>query len=146
MTIVTYSNMSDNNVVNKELSQLNSFTGTLRESTDLLNPTIRLTNIPTNSLTKMNYLYSPELGRYYFVTNIQIVRENVFDIECHVDVLMTYAAEIKAQTAVIKRQENLWNLYLDDGIFKVYNNPNIVTKAFPSGFTTQNFVLAVAGN
>ena len=48
--------------------------------------------------------------------------------------------------AIVKRQENRWNLYLDDGSFKVYQNPMVLTKAFPQGFTTQEFVLAVAGS
>ena len=60
--------------------------------------------------------------------------------------LSTYADGVKEQEAVIHRQENNWNLYLDDGLFKTYQNPRIGVTAFPSGFTVQNFVLAVAGD
>ncbi len=80
------------------------------------------------------------------MTDIKSVNNNLWEITARVDVLSTYAIQIRAQTAVIKRQENSWNLYLDDPQFKVYQNPNIVVKNFPNGFSTQNFVLAVAGS
>lgn len=58
---------------------------------------------------------------------------------------MSFADGIRNNTAIIKRQQEQWNLYLNDGSLKCYQDPIILTKAFPSGFTTQEFVLAVAG-
>ena len=65
---------------------------------------------------------------------------------CHVDALTSFANDIKANTAIIKRNENKWNLYLNDGTFKIYQNPDVLTKEFPSGFNAQEFILAVAGS
>lgn len=66
----------------------------------------------------------------------------------HVDVLKSFSEEIKQQYAVVARQENTYNLMLDDGIFMVYQNPKFQTKLFSAEapFETQEFVLVVAGS
>lgn len=138
-------NNSEREAITKSLTTLETLTGSLRNQSSIIDPVIEVTGIASTTVTSCNYAYIPEFERYYFVKNIISIRANVWVIQCHVDVLGTYATQIKAQTAVIRRQENSWNLYLDDGIFKTYQNPKIITKAFPAGFTTQNFVLAVAG-
>lgn len=145
MTFTLMSNNSEREALTKSLTTLETLTGSLRNQSSIIDPVIEVTGIASATVTSCNYAYIPEFGRYYFVKNIISIRTNVWVIQCHVDVLKTYATQIKAQTAVVRRQENNWNLYLDDGIFKTYQNPQIITKAFPAGFTTQNFVLAVAG-
>lgn len=145
MTITFYTNNSDYNVINKNITPIGSLTGTLRVETDLLNPTILFTDLTENLLSNVNYIYITEFNRYYFVNNFTYVRNNAYEIKCHCDVLMSFKEQILEQTAVIARQENEWNLYLDDGIFKVYNNPMVYTKEFPNSFNNQSFILAVAG-
>ena len=63
-----------------------------------------------------------------------------------VDVLMTYKPQIKAHSAIISRQENLWNLYLPDGeTFKTEQGMLVVQKEFPYGFTNgESFILLAA--
>lgn len=145
MTFTLMENTSEREALTKSLTTLETLTGALRNQSSIIDPVIEVTGIASSTVTSCNYAYIPEFGRYYFVKNITSVRNNVWVIQCHVDVLKTYATQIKAQTAVVRRQEKNWNLYLDDGIFKTYQNPQIITKTFPAGFTTQNFVLAVAG-
>ena len=92
-------------------------------------------------------MYIQSFNRYYFINNITSISSTLVQFDCHVDVLMTYANEIMTNnSAIIKRQENDWNLYLNDGSFNIYQDSIVQTKAFPSGFTTQTFVLAVAGS
>lgn len=59
--------------------------------------------------------------------------------------LDSFKTEIKANTGIIERQQNKWNLYLDDGTFKLYQNPLVLTRLFPSGFSAEEWILAVAG-
>lgn len=133
MTIDFYVNNSEQNKLEKDLTDKVTLTGTLRERCDILNPQISIQDSGAITLNK-NYAYIPELKRYYFINGIENIRENLFQVSMHVDVLQTYAAQIKEQTAVIQRQENNWNLYLNDGFFRVFQNPKIQLKKFPSGF------------
>lgn len=144
-SITLMQNTSPVNKIGKELSSQLEVTGELRSETSIIDPIITI-ECDLADLTNCNYMYISEFNRYYFVNNIRSIRNGLVEFTCHVDVLETYKDEIRANSAIIKRQENNWNLYLNDGTFKVYQNPIVITKEFPSGFTTQEFVLAVAGS
>lgn len=145
MTLNIYVNESRDNQRNKNITLLTSLTGSLREGSSIINPVIKISGaLPANA----NYFYVPEFGRYYFITDIISLHNNLFEIHGHTDVLSSAGAGLDDCTGIVRRQENNWNLYLDDGAFKAYSNPNVVQKAFPSGFSTSNmcYILAVAGS
>lgn len=144
-SITLMQNTSPVNKIGKELSSQLEVTGELRSETSIIDPIIMI-ECDLADLTNCNYMYIPQFNRYYFVNNIRSIRNGLVEFTCHVDVLETYKDQIKANSAIIKRQENNWNLYLNDGAFKVYQNPIVITKEFPSGFSSQEFVLAVAGS
>ena len=54
----------------------------------------------------------PVFNRKYFITDIQSIGSDRWEVSAHVDVLDTYASAIKSNSAVIRRQENVYNLYL----------------------------------
>ena len=145
MNIQIQQTTSEKNKIGKSISNLYTASGALREGTSIINPVIRISgaNIPT--LKNANYMYIPDFNRYYFITDIKSIRNGLIEISGHVDVLQTYAGQIRSNTAIIKRNANSWNLYIEDGLFKTYANPHIFTKLFPSGFKDPSFVLSVAG-
>ena len=145
MNIVLYNNISENNAVDKDITQLTSLTGTLREESSIIDPVITISDID-GYIANMNYAYIPEFGRYYFITNIESVNNNLWRVSFHVDVLYTYKDEIRANYAIIQRNEREYDLKLNDGLFQTQQNPRITQYPFPSGFNHWNFVLAIAGN
>lgn len=144
-SIILMQNTSPVNKIGKSLSSQLEVVGDLRSETSIIDPVITI-ECDLADLTNCNYMYVPVFNRYYFVNNIRSIRNGLVEFSCHVDVLETYKDQIKANSAIIKRQENNWNLYLNDGTFKVYQNPIVITKEFPNGFNAQEFVLAVAGS
>lgn len=143
--IVLQRNNSEMNKVSKSIKDIITVSGVLKEETSIIDPVIKI-ECDLSDVTGCNYLSIPSFGRSYFIANIRSIRNGLVEFSCHVDVLSSFASYIRGNTAIVKRQENNWNLYLNDGSFKVYQNPMVLTKAFPSGFTTQELVLAVAGN
>ena len=145
-TINLYTNVSDSIVLSKSLTLIKSITGTLNDDTSIIDPVIVI-EADKATISNLNYLKIDEFKRSYFVTGIKSIRNNLWELTCHVDVLSSFASEIKANEAIIKRQETSWNLYLNDDSIRCYQNPHIVTKQFPSGFSTtsNSFVLLVAG-
>lgn len=119
-----------------------AFTGQLVEGTSIIDPDIL---VESSSVPAGNYAYISEFGRYYFIKNIESEKTNLWRLHMHVDVLASFDDQILANSAVIARNSYLWNLYLEDSRFKAYANPYIVTKVFPSGFNTFQFVLAMLG-
>ena len=96
-------------------------------------------------LLTSNYAYISEFGRYYYITNVVCVGD-LFEVHMHVDVLMSFKSGIRSNNAVVSRQEKTYNLYLQDGVFKEQSNPHYEIKKFPSGFSSFNFILAIAGD
>lgn len=143
--IVLMRNNSEKNRLTKDTETIITVSGVLREETSIIDPIIKI-ECNISDIIGCNYLSIPIFGRKYFVNDIRSIRNGLVEFSCHVDVLSTYADAIRENTGIIKRQENEWNLYLNDGTIKVYQNPNVLTRAFPSGFTKQEFVLAVAGS
>lgn len=144
MELILYKNKSDDKVVTKDIEQLIVLNGTLREGCSIINPVIKVEAINNSIASICNYAKIAQFGRYYFVRDI-IFTGKLYELHMHVDVLASFQTELKRLDGVIARQEKIYNLYLQDGYFKTYQNPHVSIKQFPNGFDTQQFVLAVAG-
>lgn len=144
MILKLYKNLSEKNVVDKNTTELAVISGTLREDCSVINPVIMIEDTAGFDLKFTNYAYIEEFGRFYYINNI-VCKGNLFELDMHVDVLKTHANGIRANEAVISRQQNNYNLYLQDGVFKTYAYPHIQIKQFPNGFNRYNFVFSVAG-
>lgn len=140
-------NNSAANVADKDFTTIDTITGTLRNETSITNPTIRI-EADINTIAESNYFYIPQFHRYYFLTDAVSVRSDICEISGHCDVLTTAfkLGNLKDCMGIVKRNQKNWNLDLNDGYFKVYQNPIVTTELFPSGFNTFSYVLAVAGS
>ena len=98
-------------------------------------------------VTDFNYMYISEFDRYYFIDDIRSTHNNIWEISAHVDVLETYKDQILSNQAVIRRQTNKFNTYLNDPEWKVYADENVVAYKFTQTGLNKDmkFVLAVAG-
>ena len=142
--IIIQRNNSEKNRVNKDITDVLTLYGTLKTDTSIIDPVIMF-ECDLLDVVDCNYITIEAFNRSYFITNIRSLRMGLVEISAHVDVLSSYSSQLKELKAITRRQENRWNLYLNDGVFKVYQNPIVLTRAFPSGFSTMEFVLAVAG-
>lgn len=145
MTVVLQTNNSENNKVHKTLTNIVSKTGSLRESTSIVNPKI-LVQGDLTSLKNCNYMTISDFGRSYFVTDIVAVGKGVVELTGHCDVLSSFSSQILSNRAVVLRQENSFNRYLNDSKFMTYQNNNIKTAVLSGeGFTQAGFILVTAG-
>ena len=146
MELILYTNNDNDRVVTKDITQLASITGTLRENCSIIDPVITVSDSVVNNAiaAACNQAKIADFGRYYFVNDI-IFTGKFFEIHMHCDVLSSFQTELKALDAVIGRSEKEFNLYLQDGFFKTYQNPYIEIKQFPSAFDELSYVLSVAG-
>lgn len=143
-TIDLYTNTSPENFITKSITQLGTqLTGDLREGTSIVRPGIKVAaaSIPTGA----NYMYISDFGRYYFIDDIETAEYGLYIIRARVDVLMSYATAIKTCKGIVHRSEDSYNVMLDDGSFRAYADPEIRRINFPTGFSTWEYLLVVAG-
>lgn len=116
-----------------------------KDEQSVLDPVILIGS--SENLTVYNYAEIPDFNRKYFITDIKLVRENLYEVTLHVDVLSTYDSQIRSVQADIKRQENRFNTYLDDPEFHIYNNAFIQVQKFSGNSLTKymDYVLVCAG-
>lgn len=132
--------------IKKNVTAGTTFSCVLKENTSIFNPVIILES--DAAVYNFNYMQIPSFGRFYFITDIRSIGHKRWEISGHVDVLNTYASGILSNEAVIKRQQNLYNLYLNDPDFQTYNNDLIQTKKFTNSEfdKTLSYVLVINGS
>lgn len=148
MTVKFYKNKSDKNHVDKNITQIGSniTSAVIVDDVSVTDPVFRLQDFTGFNPATANYCYIDTLERYYYITDITILTNDIYLIHCHVDVLMSFKSGIRSNTAIIARQQNLKDLYLNDGVFKTKPNSKFDIIKFPSGFGDYHYFLTVAGS
>lgn len=141
--ITLYSYTTSPNTVGKGAVQVETLSGVFRDTVSIANPTF---TIERTSPIGFNYVYIEAFDRFYYVTGVSTDLHGIVTVSCTADPLETNASAIAQMNAIIRRQENQYNLYLDDGIFKAYQNTKHKLIAFPNSFTEYSYILALAGN
>lgn len=117
MNLKIYNNVSEPNRLSKDITEIYNISGTLRDGRSTLQrPIIRIASANHSDmqqkLSQMNYAYIDEFGRYYYIDDIQILRDGLFDLILRVDVLMSFKDDINNLEALIESQSDDANLYL----------------------------------
>ena len=135
---------SEKRQLDKSVSYSWSGSGTLRNETNVVNPTI-LVEADVSTIAACNYMSIPAFNRLYFITDIRSISNGLCEVSGHCDVLSTYKSGIRSNTAVISRsaQEGNWNLFINDPMLKVTNKSNIITKTGFKSFPKNQFSLMI---
>lgn len=145
MTINLYNTRSENNQLWKDLTSIGSYTGTLRNESNVVHPAVL---IEAENLSSANYAYIPEFKRYYYVREIVSYRTGLWLVYMDSDPLMSFAGEIRNMSVVLEESESasIDNYLLDSRVWiaKVKDKTNIVQ--FPNGLLTDGeYILITAG-
>lgn len=134
------------NRIDKSPTLGSDITGILRDNCSVMDPVI-LVESDTN-LAGNNYAYVTDFGRYYYIKDIVVVNNMLYELHLHVDVLYTWASEIIAAPCIISKSSNVFNLYLNDDNYKCYQNNYVLLNTFPDGIpiNKSKFVLTIFGD
>ena len=138
---------SEKTALDKVITNTHAYSGTLLNNTNVINPSIVL-KVGADDIATFNYMEISAFNRKYFITEIMALTETTCLVSGHVDVLSTYKEQIRANEGVIGRSETRYNLFIDDGLFKVDSKTIIQTKKFTGGGkfqTTPGIALVTVG-
>ena len=144
MQIKFYYNSSEKNKIGKSISRELTMNGNLRDECSVINPTILVEH---SNLSSYNYVYIPEFNRYYFITEMTIVRNNLWRISLKVDVLESFKFNILNLSCIVDKQqyENYGN-NIDDGSYINKADSFVEIANYPNGFNSSGeFILITAG-
>lgn len=144
MNIILYVNNSEKNKIGKNLTDDFLLSGTVRDATNIINPVIL---IELNEIGNYNYCYISSFNRYYFITDITVIRTGLYAISLMVDVLESFKTDIKNLSVILLNTQNVGvNNYLPSQVFR--NNVKAKTDIinFPNGLNDNGeFILITAG-
>ena len=145
MEIKLYKTSSPRKKLVKDLTDEITLVGTLRAQSSVMSPTF---TVQDTAVVGYNYCYIPDFGRWYYINGIDALRSNLYELSLGIDVLMTYAAEIRNNYAIVDKVESLGAAYnyINDGSWVNTNRMNQSIINFPTGFNDNGeFILITAG-
>lgn len=139
MTVKLYTNISPNNVVSKNISEIKSVIADMPVSFDVLNPSI----IVNGKYPECNYIYIPYTGRYYYCKPT-LLSNNTTKLDCKVDVLMSARSSIYGTSQYVARCETSENNALIDSVIPLKNEYTVIcTKYSDISASTNNIIVGV---
>ena len=144
MTINLYNCEAEMNRIGKNnKSLLTSLSGTLKQESSIIDPIIML---QLADCTGINYAYIEEFKRYYFVSEIRQVRNDLVELTMHVDVLDSFKDAILKNTAILDKSQSTGNPYYDDGSMASDTRTFTQVYNYGNGFLTEpELILITAG-
>lgn len=136
MNVILYKTTSPKNQLTKNLTDATTISCTLKISKSVTDP-VFITGYSA-SLMGYTYAYIADWGRYYFIESIEVSPGQELVLHLHVDVLATYATQIKASTARIVRSASNYDKYIADSMIINKAQTKITQKKLGSGFTGAN--------
>lgn len=142
--IVFMHNSSPRNKLEKDVEEIFSVTGDLREECSVTAPEFL---VECEDLTRANYAWIGPFRRFYYITDAVAYRNVVKDgvmhriwlVKMKCDVLMSFCDGILDSPCIVaKTAGNDFNLYLPDPNYKCQQNDRIGMVPFPSGFDYEN--------
>lgn len=100
-----------NEVEKRNLETVSVLEGELREECSIVHPVI---TIEYSSELNFNYVYIPIFKRFYFVNDITVIRNNLYEISLSVDVLQTYNQTISKLKGFVDRSADDSNRMIID--------------------------------
>lgn len=131
MVVIFYENMSDTRFVTKQLTEILSTEIIFLEDNNVVSPYIIINMI--ENYNDINYCYIETLGRYYYVSGFAVLVGNQLRIDLKCDVLMSFAGDIKASTALVSRSNSVGNILMGDSGQRVRADEIITNLAFTGG-------------
>lgn len=114
MDALLYYNKSSDNTINKELEYIKTYNIKLHKDFNYVTGSI---TINSDDLINGNYIYLPDLKRYYFIDSKVIASAKAYILNLSVDVLESFKNEILNSNCLIKKCD-AYNKYYDDGSYK----------------------------
>lgn len=148
MTIKTYRFLGDARKINKTLTSVSTYSNAdIVGDMNILNPSILLQLDGFTDIVNFNYIEIPELRRFYYVESSTIREDGFVQIQCRVDVLKSFSADILASTQYVERQQNNCSYQLPDNLYNIKSNRNLTIKNFGSEIIVPNddFILTTYG-
>lgn len=110
MNLILYKNFSKkkNSTKQPAANTGTTYNVVMKQGTSLINPTFLIDGID------LAYTYAQFNNRFYFIDDITIGNNKIYEISCSIDYLATYKSEIGNYTAYVERSVSSYDALISD--------------------------------
>ena len=141
MIVNFYNAKIKKNEINKTLGTPIVKTCSLKNGSSIEDPVLYMEH--DAQLFQTNYVYIPDLGRYYFVSGRDLVEHTEY-ITCHVDVLKTFADDIKSSKGTATRS-NFYNRNIPDSMGLELPQDRVQYRKLSEALTGETYIVIIGG-
>lgn len=133
MTAVFYGNFSKRRNSTKQPTGGTTKTVVLKEGTSVIKPSFLLTS------PVLTWNYCSAFGNYYYIRDIVLETNDLFRVECELDVLATFKNAIGNYTTLVSRADSNWNSTIYDRIYPTKALPVVKYADYADSLFTNNY-------
>lgn len=133
ITITLYNNTEKSLIADKSPAVVASYSGTFRDAIDFITPVLV---IEANSfdVQSSNYFSIPgAIDRYYYMTGKKALNDKLWQITGRADLRKTFRTQILAAEGIVARNENNYDMYLNDPQIPIGARKTLSIRKFPNG-------------
>ena len=108
MIAKTYNTNDSTNTINKTLNFISDIDVKFKEEVNIYSPSIML---KYDDLIDFNYMYIDKFKRYYFIEDVEVFPNKIYNISLKCDVLMSFKDDILNSYGNITSQTNYNDYY-----------------------------------
>lgn len=123
MKAIFYNTYDASNVLGKTLEDAFEIDVKIKQSTDIRNPILVVQH---DEMPNYNYCYIDKFNRYYFIDNIEVTPNKIFNVYLSCDVLETYKDDLLKCSGYISQQtQNINKYYSEDYAVETRKETNV---------------------
>lgn len=142
MKLSLYTTTSAENVINKEMTLDSELDIKFKDRNDFIKPVILL---KYDGKIKSNYAFLDYYSRYYFIENIDVYPNGIYQLHLRCDVLESFKEDILSSYGTIVQQENVNPYYNTDYLFEIRKEVEIVRSDAELEETKNVIMVAIGG-
>ncbi len=142
MKLLLYTTKSAENVINKDKTLDAELDIKFKDRNDFIKPTILL---KYDGKIKSNYAYLDYYDRYYFIENIDVFPNGIYQLYLRCDVLESFKNDILSSYGTIVQQENSNPYYNTEYLFEIRKEVEICRADVELEETQNTIMVAIGG-
>lgn len=121
-------------------------------NTSIINPSIRLPDTVSATLSDFNYCYIPKFTRYYYIQNWTYNGDGTWTADCSIDMLASWRSEIFSSSGYVSRSSlsSEWSKFVPDSFYPATLQSISCIDEFNTGFDSRlaygTFIVGIIAN
>lgn len=142
MLMKLYTTKTPNNTIGKVLENETVYNIKFKSQADRTTPVVILMS---ETMIDFNYAYIPDFNRYYFVENIEVTPNKIYNISLRCDVLESFKEDIKKSSGVISQQTNCNNYFNSDYQTEIKKEVDVIKSTVTLDTTKSTILVTIGG-